>query len=166
MSDNPLDVYLTAQWRVGRKLGRTIYAVDPEIDGDVFMGMMETRALAAAVVEAHNRSIENATTDKASFEGKHFGRSFGGHKIEDTCPCAKAPCGLVETWVPHCPQHAPTACKTIRQSHRADQCPAGNDQIIPGIAENTRRALQAAEQGFGVSLNQETGEWTIKKKSR
>jgi hypothetical protein len=37
-----------AEWRVGRKLGRTLY------DGEVFVGLMETRELAEQVVEAMN----------------------------------------------------------------------------------------------------------------
>jgi hypothetical protein len=50
--------YEDCVWRVGNKLGRTIYAiVDPESrDGacDVFLGMMETRELAAYIVKTHN----------------------------------------------------------------------------------------------------------------
>jgi hypothetical protein len=49
-------------WRVGRKLGRTIYAVLGEgerEDGtegncDVLLGMMETRELAERIVSEHN----------------------------------------------------------------------------------------------------------------
>ena len=45
-------------WRVGRKLGRTIYAqVGPEpSDDDELLGLMETESIAASVVEAHNRT--------------------------------------------------------------------------------------------------------------
>ena len=47
------------RWRVGRKLGRTIYEVvgeDPS-DDDVFLGLMETRDLAWQVVTGHNRDL-------------------------------------------------------------------------------------------------------------
>lgn len=54
----------------------------------------------------------------------HIGRSFTGHEIEDNCPCFKAPCGLVADVAPDCPQHAPEAVHTIRQSHPAFLCPA------------------------------------------
>jgi hypothetical protein len=54
----------------------------------------------------------------------HIGRSFSGHRLEDDCPCVKAPCGLVSEWVSECEQHNPEASKTIRQRHPADQCPA------------------------------------------
>lgn len=46
-------------WRVGRRVGRTVYAVvglDPS-DDDILIGVMDTRALASAVVRAHNRAI-------------------------------------------------------------------------------------------------------------
>ena len=55
---------------------------------------------------------------------RHIGRSFSGHALEDGCPCTKAPCGLVAEIDPACPQHAPGACKTIRQSHPEFLCPA------------------------------------------
>lgn len=46
-------------WRAGRKVGRTIYAAhgDEPSDEDELIGMMDTRALAAAAVEAHNASL-------------------------------------------------------------------------------------------------------------
>lgn len=48
------------EWRVGHKLGRTIYArrtpaTDSDVDG--FIGVMDTRKLAEEAVEAHNRSL-------------------------------------------------------------------------------------------------------------
>ncbi|MFJ5638686.1 hypothetical protein [Streptomyces sp. NPDC093223] len=51
----------------------------------------------------------------------HFGRSWTGHAIEDNCPCAKAPCGLVAQPSDECTEHRPT--KSTRQSHPADACP-------------------------------------------
>ncbi|WP_052479933.1 hypothetical protein [Streptomyces sp. NBRC 110035] len=58
----------------------------------------------------------------------HIGRSFLGMRpdIEDSCPCPKAPCGLViaDEASPECGQHHWSAAKTMRQSHPADECPA------------------------------------------
>jgi hypothetical protein len=67
--------------------------------------------------------------------GSHIGRSWSGHGIEDDCPCPKAPCGLVvrETAAETCDQHPMSARRTIRQSHRADECPAAQPQPAPGI---------------------------------
>lgn len=55
----------------------------------------------------------------------HYGRSWTGHKIEDECECPQAPCGLVEGFqvANDCPQHSPTAAKTMRQGHVATDCP-------------------------------------------
>lgn len=47
-------------WRVGRKVGRTIYAVvgkQMANDSDVLVGVMDTPELAAAAVEAHNQAV-------------------------------------------------------------------------------------------------------------
>jgi hypothetical protein len=44
-------------WRVGRRVGRTIYAqigAEPS-DDDVLIGVMDTPAIARAAVEGHNR---------------------------------------------------------------------------------------------------------------
>lgn len=43
-------------WRVGRSLGRTVYAQvdDKPGKGDVLLGMMETEFLAQHVVDMHN----------------------------------------------------------------------------------------------------------------
>lgn len=43
-------------WRVGRKVGRTIYEQqsDDPADGDRLIGLMDTRELAAEAVRAHN----------------------------------------------------------------------------------------------------------------
>jgi hypothetical protein len=50
---------LTQPWRVGRKVGRTIYVQVGEepSDADILIGMMDTRELAAAAVEAHNERL-------------------------------------------------------------------------------------------------------------
>lgn len=44
------------RWRVGPKLGRTVYLQlgDEPGDVDVFLGLMETPELAQQVVEEHN----------------------------------------------------------------------------------------------------------------
>lgn len=51
----------TLPWRVGRKVGRTIYAIGdqdgPEGDG-VLIGVMDTAELAREAVEAHNQRRE------------------------------------------------------------------------------------------------------------
>lgn len=50
------DFWTWHAWRTGRKVGRTIYAmVDVEpTDHDALIGMMDTAALAAEAVAAHN----------------------------------------------------------------------------------------------------------------
>lgn len=55
----------------------------------------------------------------------HIGRSWSGHFLEDTCPCPKAPCGLVnvDQADPACPEHPAERSKSIRQSHPASECP-------------------------------------------
>ncbi len=55
----------------------------------------------------------------------HVGRSFGGHPIEDECPCVKEPCGLVriDDANPACEHHPPERLKTMRQGHAAHRCP-------------------------------------------
>lgn len=47
-------------WRVGRKLGRTVYAQegDAPSDDDPLLGLMETEEIARQVVVAVNRSLE------------------------------------------------------------------------------------------------------------
>jgi hypothetical protein len=77
----------------------------------------------------------------------HSARSWAGTEIEDACPCPKAPCGFVVGLQPFggaCDQH--TVVKTIRQSHRAEDCPGPNaDQAAyeRGVAEGLRRAATA-----------------------
>lgn len=57
---NPAFDHTTRQWRVGRKVGRTIYAVvnlaDP--DRDPLIGVMDTPELAADAVYAHNHQLD------------------------------------------------------------------------------------------------------------
>ena len=51
-------------WRTGRKLGRTVYAVVGLVpsDHDLLIGVMDTKALAAAAVAAHNSQIVRKPT--------------------------------------------------------------------------------------------------------
>jgi hypothetical protein len=46
-------------WRVGRKLGRTIYVVvnDEPSDQDVCLGMLDTSVLAQHIVDLHNAAL-------------------------------------------------------------------------------------------------------------
>ena len=51
---------LEVHWRVGRRVGRTIYAQygsEPS-DKDLLIGVMDTPELAKAAVDAHNFVIE------------------------------------------------------------------------------------------------------------
>lgn len=45
-----------SRWRVGHKLGRTVYAMAGDVasDDDELLGMMDTPELAALVVNSHN----------------------------------------------------------------------------------------------------------------
>lgn len=64
-----------AEWRVGRKVGRTIYAmVGPEpSDDDELIGVMDNRTVAARCVEDHNRSLEGG--DPLDFDGSSDGHA-------------------------------------------------------------------------------------------
>lgn len=55
----------------------------------------------------------------------HVGRSWTGHEIEDGCPCPQAPCGLVDVRdaVSDCGHHPVLRAKSMRQGHRAADCP-------------------------------------------
>ena len=64
-------------------------------------------------------------TGHEGWDSTHIGRSWEGNRLEAECPCPKEPCGLVHagTTDPACTEHPVTRAKTIRQSHRADDCP-------------------------------------------
>lgn len=52
---------LDRPWRVGRKVGRTIYAMvndDGPSDDDVLIGMMDDYELAIEVVSCHNAALK------------------------------------------------------------------------------------------------------------
>lgn len=55
---------LELRWRVGRKVGRTIYAQynDEPSDSDVLIGVMDTRELAEAAVAAYNAQFDGRRT--------------------------------------------------------------------------------------------------------
>lgn len=48
-------------WRVGRKVGRTVYAQVGEEPGDddLLIGLFDTEELAAAAVQAHNSTLSD-----------------------------------------------------------------------------------------------------------
>lgn len=60
----------------------------------------------------------------------HMGRSWSGHRLEDNCPCPKAPCGLVIAVQanPECEEHPWVRAKSIRQSHHKDDCPGADHE--------------------------------------
>jgi hypothetical protein len=55
----------------------------------------------------------------------HVGRSFSDTRLEDSCPCPKAPCGLVisDQIKERCTEHSWTHGKAIRQGHQPKDCP-------------------------------------------
>lgn len=63
-----------------------------------------------------------------NIEDMHVGRSWAGTRLEDECPCPKAPCGLATgVFQSGCPEHDPMAGKTMRQGHHAADCPGRDD---------------------------------------
>ncbi|MDG4832387.1 hypothetical protein O7627_24210 [Solwaraspora sp. WMMD1047] len=60
-------------------------------------------------------------------DGLHVGRAFSGNAVEQGCSCALAPCGLVDAsrTDPACLDHPTSRARTMRQIHRASQCPGG-----------------------------------------
>lgn len=50
---------LACQWRTGRSLGRTVYAMAGEEpgDGDALLGLMDSPELAERVVRDHNEAL-------------------------------------------------------------------------------------------------------------
>jgi hypothetical protein len=65
----------------------------------------------------------------------HSGRSFGEHPLEDSCPCPKEACGLVDLSiaVDECDQHRLTAARTMRQGHPASACPSMDSVLRPAV---------------------------------
>jgi hypothetical protein len=55
--------------------------------------------------------------------GGHLSRSFAGpDQFTADCPCPVAPCGFAMVSPVNCPQHSPSAAKTIRSWHAATEC--------------------------------------------
>lgn len=54
--DNPLKL----RWRVGRKLGRTVYAMLSETpsEDDLLLGVFDEESVAQHIVDIHNESLE------------------------------------------------------------------------------------------------------------
>ena len=54
------EMFLRARWRVGRKVGRTIYAQvqDEPSDNDRLIGLMDSVVIAEGVCEAHNAKLD------------------------------------------------------------------------------------------------------------
>lgn len=66
-----------ARWRVGRKVGRTIYlqrGLEPS-DNDILIGVMDTPDYAEHVVNAHNASVATPST--------HILCRFGCRRFEE-----------------------------------------------------------------------------------
>jgi hypothetical protein len=55
----------------------------------------------------------------------HVGRSFSDTRLEDSCPCPKAPCGLVisDRIDGSCTEHPWQRGKAMRQGHLPADCP-------------------------------------------
>lgn len=61
----------------------------------------------------------------------HIGRAWVATEIEASCPCEQLACGLVSLNAAEaiqCAQHGAAAAKTMRQGHRAIDCPALNHE--------------------------------------
>jgi hypothetical protein len=73
--------------------------------------------------------------------GMHIGRSWADQHLEISCPCPKAPCGLVNMeWrnAPegiYCEQHDPAEARTMRQIHDDAHCPAVDHAISEAAAD-------------------------------
>jgi hypothetical protein len=59
MDDQSQKDYSKLIWRVGRKVGRTVYAQigDQPSDNDVLIGVFDTRELALEAVTSHNKLL-------------------------------------------------------------------------------------------------------------
>lgn len=63
MGDRPLErELLRLRWRVGRKVGRTIYAIvgNEPSDADVLIGLLDSRELASLAAADHNAALGDA----------------------------------------------------------------------------------------------------------
>lgn len=68
---SPLNDFALTAWRVGRRVGRTVYAVVGEApsDDDVLVGVMDTPTLAEVAVAGHNLTLQR----RCSRSGSHVG---------------------------------------------------------------------------------------------
>ncbi|GGX26816.1 hypothetical protein [Streptomyces chryseus] len=92
----------------------------------------------------------------------HVGRSWDGPgDIEATCPCPKAPCGLIDrdNVSDECDQHPYEHMKSIRTRHSADDCPGVGRDVVVAMArtyaarnEIIREAMTEAEGYYSVGL--------------
>lgn len=48
---------LNQPWRIGRKVGRTIYTAPPDSEDGELIGVMDTPELASEAVDAHNFNL-------------------------------------------------------------------------------------------------------------
>lgn len=53
---------LKLRWRVGRKLGRTLYAMlnEEPTDNDILLGMVDDWDVALHIVTEHNKTLDDA----------------------------------------------------------------------------------------------------------
>lgn len=53
---------VSMRWRIGRNVGRTVYAIvgDTPSDNDILIGMMDSTSIAAVAVLAHNNQLEQS----------------------------------------------------------------------------------------------------------
>ncbi|MCA1572471.1 MAG: hypothetical protein LC798_19660 [Chloroflexi bacterium] len=54
--------FILAEWRVGRKVGRTIYALVPDEPDGVLIGQFDSAQLARDAVHHHNLAIRGRRT--------------------------------------------------------------------------------------------------------
>lgn len=68
--------------------------------------------------------------------GQHCARAWTGTAIEQSCPCPKEPCGLVDPGRAHpdCLHHPLKRGKSFRQIHSEDHCPG--TQSAPGAGDS------------------------------
>jgi len=55
----PMPDVLLLPWRIGRKLGRTLYAVigDEPADNDILLGLLDDELVAKLIVDTHNEAL-------------------------------------------------------------------------------------------------------------
>lgn len=59
MTSKEINLYLKKKWRIGRKVGRTVYTQIGEWpdDSDPLIGVFDSVELAKEAVKAHNKNI-------------------------------------------------------------------------------------------------------------